>query len=279
MSQQTAGDVMKDNFPGEAENSAPPVDQELRKRSKLVLRLVTVTAVLFTAWHVFASFLWISPPSELRKVVPGNALSEYMLPMFGQSWSVFAPEPINGDNRMLVRAVVLEGGEERMTEWVNVTDVESQLISRKVFPARAGNQSIDLASAYRASYAKLTPEQQDLVNLNFFEGENWHVRVTESLYELSDNEPAIIDYINSEFRSVRYSTQVAKAMWGDNVLRVQFQMERQNVIPFAERNNPDAVRPPVQLTPTGWRGLQSATGQSEEDFANTFMRLYENLQP
>lgn len=248
------------------------------KKPSRVLRIVTVVAVLFTAWHVFASFLWIAPASPLRDVVPGNALSKYMLPMFGQSWSVFAPEPINGDNRMLVRAVLSEDGKEHSTEWLNVTDVESQLLTRQLFPARAGNHSIDLASSYRSAYAKLSAEQKETVNLGFFEGDNWASRVTQALYDQGDNHSAINGYINAEFRAVRYSTQVARAIWGENVIRVQFQMERQNVIPFKERNNPEAQRPATEQTPSGWRGLQVAAGQSEKDFADTFKRLYEELQ-
>lgn len=265
-----------------ADTSENPAEQAAqimpKKKPSMVLRIVTVAAVLFTAWHVFASFLWIAPASPLRDVVPGNTLSKYMLPMFGQSWSVFAPEPINGDNRMLVRAVLSEDGKEHTTEWLNVTDVESQLLTRQLFPARAGNHSIDLASSYRSAYAKLSAEQKETVNLGFFEGDNWASRVTQALYDQGDNHSAINGYINAEFRAVRYSTQVARAIWGENVIRVQFQMERQNVIPFKERNNPEAQRPATEQTPSGWRGLQVAAGQSEKDFADTFKRLYEELQ-
>jgi hypothetical protein len=249
------------------------------RRRSWILRGVMTVAVLFTAWHVFASFLWIAPVSPLREVVPGKALSQYMIPFFGQSWSVFAPEPINGDNRMLVRAVVKEGDGERTTEWVNVTDVETQLMTNKLFPARAANQSIDLASDYRGVYAKLNDEQKAAVNLNFYKGDDWADRVQGTLKRLGTNSAAIGKYIDVEFRAIRYSTQVAKAIWGQDVVRVQFQMERQNVIPFAQRNDPDAERPKVQLTPSGWRGLQVAKGQSEKDFADTFKRLYKELNP
>jgi len=249
----------------------------LKKRSK-VLRVVMTLAALFTAWHVFASFLWIAPVSPLRNVVPGKLLSQYMIPFLGQSWSVFAPEPINGDNRMKVRAVLKDGSAERTTEWLNVTDVETQLMTHKLFPARAGNQSIDLASDYRGAYAKLNDKQKAAVNLNFFQGD-WAGRVQGTLTRLGDNTADIGKYIDVEFRADRYATQVAKAVWGENVERVQFQMERQNVIPFDERHNPDAKRPAVQLTPSGWRGLQVAKNQSEEDFAKTFKRLYKELHP
>src|SRR5690625_7741122 len=70
-----------------------------RRRLGAVKRTVTLVAVLFTAFHVFATFLWIAPSSPLRAVVPGNALQSYMIPMFGQSWSVFAPEPIRSEER------------------------------------------------------------------------------------------------------------------------------------------------------------------------------------
>ena len=268
---------MLDDAAGSADQSSPSTPT-LRKRSPL-LRVVAVLAVLFTAWHIFASFLWIAPVSPLREVVPGKALSQYMIPFFGQSWSVFAPEPINGDNRMQVRAVVEENGQERVTEWLNVTDVETQLMTHKLFPARAGNQSIDLASDYRSAYGKLNKEQQAAANLDFFKDADWAARVQSTLGKLGTNSADVGKYINAEFRAVRYSTQVAKAVWGPNVKRVQFSMERQNVIPFKERNNPDAQRPAVQLTPSGWRGLQVASEQSEKDFADTFKRLYKELHP
>src|SRR5690625_8051402 len=69
------------------EETAQPLP---RRKLGAVKRTVTLAAVLFTAFHVFATFLWIAPSSALRDVVPGNALESYMIPMFGQSWSVFA---------------------------------------------------------------------------------------------------------------------------------------------------------------------------------------------
>lgn len=59
----------------------------------VVKRVLMVVAMLLTAFHLLASFLWIAPSSTARQVIPGNLLSEYMIPLWGQSWSVFAPEP------------------------------------------------------------------------------------------------------------------------------------------------------------------------------------------
>lgn len=93
------------------------------KRATILKRIAVLGAILFTGWHLFATFLWIAPHSELRNIIPGDALSEYMIPMFGQSWSVFAPEPINGDHYFDVRAVIEENGEEVTTDWVRASNV------------------------------------------------------------------------------------------------------------------------------------------------------------
>ncbi len=71
-----------------------------------VIRVVLVLVTLLTAWQVFAQFLWIAPASALRELVPGNLLMSWQIPWFGQSWSVFAPDPINGNYHLKVRALV-----------------------------------------------------------------------------------------------------------------------------------------------------------------------------
>ena len=49
--------------------------------------------------------------------------------------------------------------------------------------------------------------------------------------------------MREEHRSTAYATQVARAIWGDKVQQVQYRVSRQNIIPFAQRHNPDAQRP------------------------------------
>ncbi|MGO3175577.1 MAG: DUF5819 family protein, partial [Microbacterium gubbeenense] len=64
-----------------------------RPRRPLYIRIIMCALALVTAWHVFASFLWIAPWAPIRELVGQDRLASYMLPMLGQSWSVFAPEP------------------------------------------------------------------------------------------------------------------------------------------------------------------------------------------
>lgn len=235
-------------------------------------------AALFTAWHIFASFLWIAPVSPLREVVPGNLLHNYMIPMFGQSWSVFAPEPINGDYRLQVRAITTnDSGEEVATDWVDATEVELSMMQYNLFPPRAGIQASEVASKVKGAYDKLTDDHKVVAELNYFKDEDWAERLEEKMKEYG--EPDLVDaYIEQETLALAYSTQVAYAVWGEkNVERVQYEATRQNVIPFAERNNPDAERPGVQHISVGWRGTVVREGQSNKNFADTFNRQYEKL--
>lgn len=240
-------------------------------RRRLVTRVAVLIAVILAAWHIFATFLWIAPKSPLREVVPGNALSSYMLPFFGQSWSVFAPEPINGDYFLDVRATV----DGEATEWVRATDVEISLIRNNLFPPRGGIQSTDVSSQFKGAWDKLSDEGKAVAELNYFKDE-WEPRMEQAL-TASDDAAVTERYMAQEHRATAYATQVARAMWGEDVEQVQFKASRQNVIPFAQRHDPEAKRPAEQPAPTGWRGVVVEPGQSGENFRDVFTRQHERV--
>ena len=260
------------------------------RKPKVWVRVVAFAAVLATAWHIFASFLWIAPPSPLREVVPGNALSSYMLPMFGQSWSVFAPEPINGDFHFNVRAKVLgDDGELRETGWVSATDVELSMIRYNLTPPRGGLQSSEVASSYKTAYDKLEQVQRTTVGGDFAVDE-WLVGLEAALENQAeaatqnadaDEEPVevntaeIAQLVAEERRAAAYATQVARAIWGAEVEEVQYRVSRQNVVPFADRHNVNAERPEPSVILPGWRGPVVEEGQDDGNFAATFRKQYE----
>jgi len=54
-------------------------------------------------------------------------------------------------------------------------------------------------------------------------------------------------------------------------------VSRQNIIPFAQRHNPDAVRPDPTVVLPGWRGLIVEEGQSDKNFADVFSGQFERI--
>lgn len=246
--------------------------QLAQTKKPLVRRIVIIIAAAFAAWHIFATFLWIAPPSGLRQIVPGTILHDYMIPLQGQSWSVFAPEPINGDHRLEVRAIVVsKGADARTTEWVDATAAELSMSQHHLFPPRAAIQSAEMASRFKGAYDDLSADQRKIVALGYYKGADWRTRMTDKIKSYGDGK-AVTDYLAVDREVNAYATQVAYAVWGDDVVYVQFAISRQNVIPFAQRNDPDAKRPALQKAPTGWRGVIEEPGQSRENFGKTFRR-------
>lgn len=263
---------LEEQSPVEVAVAAPP-----RPRPKWWVRVIALAACLLTLWHVFASFLWIAPYSALREIPTQEALTAYMIPLFGQSWSVFAPEPINGDYHFNVRAVIEVDGAEVETGWVSATDVELSMIEYNLFPPRAGVQSSEVASGQMNAYNKLDDDQKAIVALDFDknDGEEWMVR---SFDELEGEHPSTAAYVQADHLATTYATQVAYAIWGDDVLTVQYRVSRQNVVPFAQRNNPNAQRPEPTFSTTGWRLPIEEPGQSRADFADVFRAQFERTQ-
>ena len=193
-----------------------------RPRPTWWVKLIAFAACLLTLWHVGASFLWIAPYSALREIPTQEVLAGYMLPMFGQSWSVFAPEPINGDYHFNVRAVIEKDGQEIETGWVSATDVELSMIRYNLFPPRAGIQSSEVASGQMNAFNKLDDDQKAVVGLDFTE-EGWEEWMVRSFDELEGEKPSTEAYMAEEHLSTAYATQVAYAIWGaDAVVQVQY---------------------------------------------------------
>jgi hypothetical protein len=153
------------------------------------------------------------------------------------------------------------------------------MIRYNLFPPRAGIQSSEVASKQMNAYNDLNGEQQAVAALDFAEDgwEDWMVRSFDKL-EGTDN-PDTTKYMQAEHLATAYATQVAYAIWGaDAVVKVQYRVSRQNVVPFAERNNPNAQRPDPTFSTTGWRLPLEEKGQSREDFADVFRAQFERTQ-
>ena len=257
-------------------------------KPKIWVRLVALIAVILAAWHIFASFLWIAPYSEnAREVVPGDLLTSYMIPFFGQSWSVFAPEPINGDYHFNVRAVIVGAdGEEQETGWVSATDVELSMIQYNLVPPRAGIQSSEVASGYKDAFDRMEEVDRAIIGGDFAVDE-WEIGLRAALEQQDDEQVSALapdvrgaridELLAEEHRSTAYATQVAKAIWGDDVRQVQYRVSRQNIVPFAQRHDPGAQRPEPMVVLPGWRGLVVEPGQDEGNFADVFRGQFERI--
>lgn len=266
---------MEPEIPAAARRSRP---QAAPPRRTALMRYVGVIAILLTGFHIFATFLWIAPNTPLRDLVGRDTLRSYMIPMYGQSWSVFAPDPINGNFDFRVRASVAGAdGTTTETEWVNAVDVELTMQQHHFFPPRAYTLALSSASKLKTEWDKLGAEGQAVVAKGYFKGEDWHERMEEALRAVADD-TVVTNYLKAETVANSYATQVAFALWGKNATTVQFEITRQNILPFDRRHEVDPEPMPIQKVVTGWRGSLVQPGQSTERFAEIFVPLEKKVR-
>lgn len=255
------------------------MDEQSRRRTSarkpVWVRGVIWGAALFTAWHVFATLLWVFPYTPVRDAIPGGnkTLTSYMIPMFGQSWSVFAPQPARSELRLSVRAVVAdESGFERETEWVDADRVELATTTYNLFPSYGAVFAEKLAHTHNSGYYYLDATQREIVKQDF-QGTDW---LSDLKSELQTSTGNSFNYLASEENITAYSTQVAKAVWGDEgtIVRIQYLVTDRLVTPFEDRKHGELLRPDAYELTTGWRPPIVREGQDEAAFAATFGRWY-----
>ncbi len=169
---------------------------------------------------------------------------------------------------------------EHVTQWIDATDAEYKLQYHKLLQPRAAALASEQASDYKSAWNDLNERQQEVVSWGYWKGKTPKGRFERALRDAAhgdeDAEKAAGRFISKHAFTLAYATQAARAVWGDDVVRVQFEVYRQNAVPFAERNDPAAQEPEKQYAPTGWRKPFVIAGQSQQAFTKVFRPLVED---
>jgi hypothetical protein len=262
-----------------SEESPTGVDPETPARPRtsrgrrIVMHVSAGLVGLFAVWHIVATTLYATPATPLRELVPNEAFIAYNYPMFDQNWSVFAPEPISANYELSVRSATLVDGELVNTEWVNASKTELKLLRHNPLSPRAGYAAYAQALGTNLAYKKLSEAEQAVVLESYYEGDMWGQQLESDMRAIGGSDEATVSaYLKQEWVTVAYATQVAKAVWGDDALYVQYRISIDNSVPFASRHDDSAQRTLVTVD-SGWRGLVEREGQDENHFGDLFMSL------
>jgi hypothetical protein len=240
---------------------------------RIVMHVSAGLVGLFTVWHIAATSLYSTPATPLRELVPEAALMAYNYPMFDQNWSVFAPEPISANYELSVRSATMVDGELVNTEWVNASKTELKLLRHNPLSPRAGYAAYAQALGTNLAYKKLSEAEQAVVGQSYYEGDMWGQQLEDAMRSQGGSDEATVNaYLKQEWVTVAYATQVAKAVWGDDALYVQYRISIDNSVPFASRHDDSAQRTLVTVD-SGWRGLVEREGQDDNHFADLFLSL------
>jgi hypothetical protein len=238
-------------------------------RRSTIARGVAVVIGLVLAMHFIAIALWVGPDNV---IVDGSSrlLRAYISPIFHQGWRLFAPNPIDGNTTMLVRARLVDPSTGRLltSAWVDVTRVDwSQGVLHHPAPARSALITSDLHGLLSERHSYLSQDQVGICEKDYA-GSGWKKLRKDLETQERANSNAIEGYLRADQAAAAYATQYSYTRWGRNVRAVQFQLKYTPVLP---RLRPDEeVRP--ESTSFGWRPTLTFPGQSQELFAETVRR-------
>lgn len=116
--------------PGPASGIAA-LDLPYQVAAAIGLALVGVLAAV----HLAMVFLHVAPSNTVTKS-HGDAVRWWVFPEFEQNWRLFAPNPLQQNVAVEVRAEYLAAdGQRRTTEWIDMTAQDAEAIRGNLFPS------------------------------------------------------------------------------------------------------------------------------------------------
>lgn len=192
--------------------------------ARLALWIVLAVVVV----HSAAVALWVAPPNLLRQAVGPERLRAYVLPMWDQAWSVFAPEADYAYDLFEVRATVRNTNGSTRTGWVKVTAREVvPNIRHHPFPSRTGLASTRIAGQLLGDSNALSSAQRQVVqradqqvSVDALEGRLLTAATNDA------ERAKVAPFVRSERVAEYFLSGIAHAIWGDRLEYFQFRTNK-----------------------------------------------------
>ncbi|MEU9995536.1 DUF5819 family protein [Streptomyces sp. NPDC050848] len=109
---------------------------------QVVAAVALAGVAVFTCVHLAMVFLHVAPSNTLTKQ-HGEAVDEWIYPEFEQNWKLFAPNPLQQNVYVQVRAEIEgAGGAERTTGWIDLTAQDAEAIRGSLVPSHAEQNAL-----------------------------------------------------------------------------------------------------------------------------------------
>ncbi|MDQ3631091.1 MAG: DUF5819 family protein [Actinomycetota bacterium] len=202
---------------------------------------------LFTI-HFAMTFVYNQPLNAVKLRV-ADTVSAWMHPYFAQNWNLFAPQPINENRGMLVRARLREpDGKARVTRFLDITTpANREAQERRWWPSRrtrlvSGTLQMltyedPVALTIKQTRARLQREQgRDESAADGPDGQ-----VQQGLAGIPPTSAERSYRLRALNLTARLATLEAAREFGDRVEAVQVRVVRHTFPRFSKRDHPDAA--------------------------------------
>ncbi|MFJ8695144.1 DUF5819 family protein [Streptomyces roseolilacinus] len=105
---------------------------------------------LVACFHVAVVFLHVAPSNTLTKQ-HGETVDAWVMPEFEQNWKLFAPNPLQQNIAVQVRAEVVGDGTRRVTPWIDLTAEDAAGIRGNPFPSHVQQNELRRAWDFYAN--------------------------------------------------------------------------------------------------------------------------------
>lgn len=220
--------------------------------SRPVFAAVASTLVVL---HMLAVTLAAVPTNPVSDAA--DAQLDYLTPFFGQNWRLFAPNPIDEDQNLLVQGAYLDGnGDVQSTPWIDWTSVEQDVIEHRLVGGRAGYITTKMFGALKKEFREMEPSQRALAERSTaLSPPSWDT-LRASLTRVGPDGD-VDDYLRYDRAVARLATSVLLARSSREITAVRYALREQDVVPYDARHGDSAERAAARPEPTmrvsGWR--------------------------
>ncbi|MER5940919.1 DUF5819 family protein [Streptomyces sp. NPDC001928] len=107
----------------------------LSLRYQICAALAVAVVAIAVCVHIGMVFLHVAPPNTVTKK-HGQAIDDWIYPEFEQNWKLFAPNPLQQNIAVQVRAqVATAGGGARTTGWYDLSAQDGRAIDGNLLPS------------------------------------------------------------------------------------------------------------------------------------------------
>ncbi|MCR4513154.1 DUF5819 family protein [Aeromicrobium sp. 50.2.37] len=221
----------------------------------VVVGLVAVAA----AGHLLVVTLAALPPNTYSDAA--RPATSYLGAYFAQNWRLFAPNPVSSDRVVRFQGAYEQDGELVVTDWLDWTDVELDLVRHRLVGGRAGYVTTKLYGPLGSRYRPLDADQRAIADIaEPVEVLGWPT-LRRELVAVSDDQldDRQVDlYLVYDRAAARLATEALEAQHPDRrMVAVRYATRSQGVTPWGSRGEDAEARERARPTPVqrinGWR--------------------------
>lgn len=221
----------------------------------VVVGLVAVAA----AGHLVVVTLAALPPNTYSDAA--RPATSYLGAYFAQNWRLFAPNPVSADRTVRFQGAYEQDGELVVTDWLDWTDVELDLVRHRLVGGRAGYVTNKLYGPLGSRYRPLDTDQRVVADVAEPDDVVGWKRLAQQLREVSDDrlDDRQVDlYLVYDRATTRLATQALEARHPERrMIAVRYATRSQDVTPWEARGEDaedrERARPAVNQRINGWR--------------------------